>query len=277
MKQRIDAAGLKAAENRILKERLSGNINPGAELLKRAAEEGRLFYEEIPGGLALFERRSSLFVLRYALGKILTTYIITDDLDLPIVCETAYRDGDRQLKLFRPFLKHQGFELAAQRVRLSIAPGTLEAGKAASEVSDPEGLVLQTAAEEDLSNLMELIKQSFDPLTGCIPEEGELLEDIRRGLVVTAKEGGRLLGIHQLRISGSVSETRHIAVAPDARRQGIGEAMMLAALGREGIKTHRLWVNTDNKNALSFYEKLGFAPDGRSSDVMVHRSHLMEE
>ncbi|MBR0129701.1 MAG: GNAT family N-acetyltransferase [Firmicutes bacterium] len=271
MKQTIDAAGLKAAENRILQERLTGNINPGSEALKRAASEGRLLYEEIPGGLALFERRSNVIVLRFALGKELITYILTDGLELPVVCETAYRSGDRQLRSTTAFLKHQGFELGARRMRLSIRPEQLKAGSASSAAGAEDSTVISKAVPEDLTDLMDLIKLSFDPLTGCIPEEKELLEDIENGLVITAKEGGRLVGLHQLRIGGSVSETRHIAVAPDVQRHGTGEAMMLVAFEREGIKTHRLWVNTDNKNALYFYEKLGFGPDGRSSDVMVKR------
>ncbi len=175
MKQTIDAEGLKAAENRILQERLTGNISPGSEALKRAASEGRLLYEEIPGGLALFEKRSNVIVLRFALGRELITYILTDGLELPVVCETAYRSGDRQLRSTTAFLKHQGFELGARRMRLSVKPEKLK-GNASSAGKPADGIVISDAVPEDLPDLMDLIKQSFDPLTGCIPEEMNCLK-----------------------------------------------------------------------------------------------------
>ena len=65
---------------------------------------------------------------------------------------------------------------------------------------------------------------------------------------------------------GSCYELHNIYLHPDYFRQGIGTLAMGFALkkARElGKKTMLVWVNSENANAIKFYEKCGFAADGR--------------
>ena len=62
------------------------------------------------------------------------------------------------------------------------------------------------------------------------------------------------------------SDVMNVAVSPDYRRQGIGEALVLALV--EELKKHgnhclSLEVRLSNAPARSLYEKLGFAEVGR--------------
>lgn len=51
-------------------------------------------------------------------------------------------------------------------------------------------------------------------------------------------------------------------VAPEQRRQGVGDALIAAVVSwakSQGVTTLQAWVVEDNARALSFYKKLGFA------------------
>lgn len=85
-------------------------------------------------------------------------------------------------------------------------------------------------------------------------------------LFLVARRGGRLIGYSLAEIQGEEAELVSIAVAPGERRQGVGEALLLATvrrLRRAGCATCRLSVRTTNTGAIRLYEKLGFRPVGR--------------
>ena len=88
----------------------------------------------------------------------------------------------------------------------------------------------------------------------------------RRGFFVAEDGGGRLLGYVLARLGlpwlgprrGGVTS---IAVAPSQRRQGIGRALMEAALAyltEHHAEQADLEVNVTNRAAQSLYESLGF-------------------
>ena len=60
-------------------------------------------------------------------------------------------------------------------------------------------------------------------------------------------------------------------VAPELRGQGIGEALLdaaLAAAGSAGARTVRLWVTNGNDGALALYTRRGFLPTGRTEPLL---------
>ncbi|TLZ91183.1 MAG: GNAT family N-acetyltransferase, partial [Methanobacteriota archaeon] len=68
-----------------------------------------------------------------------------------------------------------------------------------------------------------------------------------------------------LLFEGHVCRVLSVAVAPKARRHGIGTRMMQAAeaVCRErGLSTIRLEVSTKNLVAIEFYRRLGYRTDG---------------
>lgn len=61
-------------------------------------------------------------------------------------------------------------------------------------------------------------------------------------------------------------EVTAIYVDPDAWRAGVGRALLDAALNQlrqDGCEEATLWVFAQNAGANAFYERFGFAPDGR--------------
>ncbi len=81
------------------------------------------------------------------------------------------------------------------------------------------------------------------------------------------------------------ADVMNIAVAPDYRRQGIGEGLMAAlmdALRARGMESLTLEVRASNSPAIALYDRLGFAEVGRRpnyytdprEDALIMRKEL---
>ncbi len=72
-------------------------------------------------------------------------------------------------------------------------------------------------------------------------------------------------GVLICRAVAGEAEILTVGVAPWARRRGVGEALMTAAMGmarQAGAETMFLEVDVDNAPAVSLYERLGFERAG---------------
>lgn len=82
------------------------------------------------------------------------------------------------------------------------------------------------------------------------------------GVRAAARDGGFIL----IRAVADEAEILTLAVAPDARRRGVGQALVEAgaALARmQGASAMHLEVAEDNVAALGLYRRTGFAETGR--------------
>jgi ribosomal protein S18 acetylase RimI-like enzyme len=87
-----------------------------------------------------------------------------------------------------------------------------------------------------------------------------------------AEEDGRLVGFVDFGLCrdddvppSAVGEVMSVYVRPDAWGRGLGRALMREALARlhgGGLAETVLWVMEANRQAVGFYEHLGFVPDG---------------
>ena len=92
-----------------------------------------------------------------------------------------------------------------------------------------------------------------------------------------ARVDGRLVGICGINVdpyvgSDDIARLRHLYVAPDARRHGIGRT--LARLAIESAARHRfraVYLRSDTEAAARFYESLGFMPidDGDATHALA--------
>jgi ribosomal-protein-alanine N-acetyltransferase len=80
-----------------------------------------------------------------------------------------------------------------------------------------------------------------------------------------AQAAGQPLGFLLAQCAAGESEIINLAVAPAARRQGIGRALLTAAMARAreiGAKTMFLEVAGDNAAARALYDRIGFMQVG---------------
>jgi len=120
------------------------------------------------------------------------------------------------------------------------------------------------AAEEDLLRIIEIENEAFSPPW----THGTLLGEVYRedSLFLCAKEGGVILGYMVLRLGLDDGELLSIAVEKSARRRGVADKLLDAALRYAMERAQRsvfLEVRTGNEAAIALYKKHGFAPVGR--------------
>ena len=80
-------------------------------------------------------------------------------------------------------------------------------------------------------------------------------------LFLVAKLAGRIAGYAITCVAKERAELISIAVFPEARRRGVGEALVrftLRALKRRKVAVWRLMVRIGNEDAVRFYKGLGF-------------------
>ena len=133
-------------------------------------------------------------------------------------------------------------------------------------------LDIRRAVPVDLAAILRIERASFvDPWT-----EDSLATalSLDRMLVLVADEGGEALGDGAASLVGYVvalvvapeAEIADLAVAPGARRRGIGQALLTRALDelREaGVRAVHLEVRESNLPARTLYESTGFRAVGR--------------
>ena len=87
---------------------------------------------------------------------------------------------------------------------------------------------------------------------------------VQRELFLVAIDGDRIVGTVMAGYDGHRGWINYLAVDVDARRRGIGRALMAAAeqgLVALGCPKINLQIRTGNAEALAFYARLGFVPD----------------
>lgn len=107
-------------------------------------------------------------------------------------------------------------------------------------------------------------------------------------LVLAAEDDGRLEGFIMLRVAADEAEILTLAVHPDARRRGVGLALIeTAQIAAAAAGAESLWleVAADNTAALALYDRAAFDEagrrtgyyrlgDGRRMDAIVMRRAL---
>lgn len=121
------------------------------------------------------------------------------------------------------------------------------------------------AANEHLPQLTALEQICFpaDPWSGALFQAA--LDNPAVAILLAQGEDGALLGYAVLSTVLDEGNLDNIAVAPEARRQGIADALLsaLTAFGREHLSRLMLEVRSSNAPAIALYEKHGFAAVGR--------------
>ena len=103
-------------------------------------------------------------------------------------------------------------------------------------------------------------------------DQGENRFDAPGEALFEARVGDRLVGICGLNVDPfeqdpSVGRVRRFYVAPDARRQGVGRALIEAAIDAAQGRFRVLQLRTRDAVADAFYQSLGFEPEAGRAHV----------
>jgi ribosomal-protein-alanine N-acetyltransferase len=123
---------------------------------------------------------------------------------------------------------------------------------------------LLTLGVESVDRLAELHASAFPRPWNA----GDLVEMIDNlgAAILAIEEQARLVGFVMLQVGGGEAEILTLAVRPEARRTGLGFALVEAAAtmaAAQGAEALWLEVAADNDPALSLYTRAGFEQTGR--------------
>ena len=135
-------------------------------------------------------------------------------------------------------------------------------------------LHIRRAVRADLPAMLRIEQASFaDPWTIDSLSTALSLDRMRVLVAEAAETGGKggdaasgLLGYVVALVAGLEAEIADLAVAPEARRQGIGRALLrrvLAELGEAAVQSVYLEVRESNQAARTLDETSGFCSVGR--------------
>ncbi len=132
-------------------------------------------------------------------------------------------------------------------------------------------MVIVQMERKHVSQVAELEKLCFaDPWS-----EKSIASELENGLAcwLVAAEGDAVAGYVGSQTVMGESDMMNLAVHPDFRRQGIGEALvngLIDALGQRGSSSLTLEVRASNLPAQKLYQKLGFVQVGRRPNYYYH-------
>ena len=132
-------------------------------------------------------------------------------------------------------------------------------------------MMIEPMNASHVSQIAQLEKRCFtDPWS-----EKSIASELENPLALwlVAVDGGQLIGYVGSQTVLGETDMMNLAVAPEARRQGTGRALVLAlvdALTEKGSHSLMLEVRVSNTPARTLYESLGFSQVGRRPKYYVN-------
>lgn len=125
-------------------------------------------------------------------------------------------------------------------------------------------LIVRLAEERDIIPMAEMDILCFSAPWSEESFRKEITEN-HLAFYIVAEISGRMVGYAGLWGIVDEGHITNVAVHPDFRRKGIGEALITVLLSHtreKGIVSHTLEVRASNDAAISLYLKFGFEPAG---------------
>ena len=131
----------------------------------------------------------------------------------------------------------------------------------------PRSVEIVRFRREDQAAVQRLILEGLEEHWGVLdPQFNADLDDIDAsyavGTVLVARDSGRIVGVGAITpIAPGEGEVKRMSVARDARRRGLGTALLMALLAdarERGWRSVRLETTADWEDAVQFYCAFGF-------------------
>jgi len=128
----------------------------------------------------------------------------------------------------------------------------------------PSGYELRACELRDLAQVGRIEKASFPERPYTRLDFAYFLLVARAGFVVASKDGV-VVGYVIASSQGREGFIQSIAVSPESRGKGVGEALLRAAMAHLSVRSERvrLLVDVNNEKAIRLYRKLSFGETGR--------------
>jgi len=146
-------------------------------------------------------------------------------------------------------------------------------------------IAIDDASPQDIPALCDLLDLLFAQEADFTPDRAKqerglrlILDDVRVGAILVARDGAHVVGMVNLLFTVSTAEgarammLEDMIVRPDHRGQGVGLALIEAAIARaaaKGCARITLLTDEDNTQAQWFYGRAGFR---RSAMIPMRRA-----
>ncbi len=217
-----------------------------------------LYLHEADGALLLFRERGDHLVMTFYLHP--NAVLSLPETDKPVVTELSCRAKDADAMA----------DAAAQFARLGFCEVLRRTRRTRSAALVSTETTAFPAQESDFFAVSRFLRAQFSPLTGCLPTEDDLRENLRRGETVITRDENGISGVLHFAVSRAASEIRHLAVREDCRGRGLADALLTAYLTATNGVRSQVWARTGNLPAEHFYEKHDYRPDGWTSVVLQY-------
>lgn len=132
---------------------------------------------------------------------------------------------------------------------------------------------LRVADKSDLEHISTLIGVYFDKYSEQFPQNEELDNWIDSGNILVYSYINSIIGFSIFDIKGYTSHLRYILVLPAHRGSGIGSRLIKRGIYCNPIvKSHNLWVNVQNNNAIAKYAHYGFVKDDLTDQIFINKN-----
>lgn len=234
--------------------------------VKQKIAEGKLFYEWADNGLLLFDDCTDFYRCYYCLHDLANPEPL--QLDRDAVIEFPYNESltEKQKREIGQ-ISMLGFHLGRESGLMTAIPEQI----VRQEPEHQRGLVSK-AVQADAEQVLELIHRSFDPLFAFIPDWDEMAIAISDGRVFVIRNSERaVIATLHSGFEKGIAIIHHVAVAPNARGNGYGKALIKAYhdnyIGRTSRFQH--WVDLHNRVAVNIYLGLGYEFGVRKANEYV--------
>lgn len=179
----------------------------------------------------------------------------------------------------RAMLAAAGYATAGHHWRMTVALGA-ERPREAEPAAEPTVRVRPFAPGADDRIVHRLVEDGFAEIEGHVTRSfdawaagGLRAAAFDPGLWWVAERDGEAVGAlcGEVRGSGDLGWVTQLAVRRDARRHGVGGALLRRALARfaeRGLPGAGLVVRTSNAGGVALYEGLGFRPEWRIDELV---------
>ena len=224
-------------------------------------DRGALYVQHIKNGILLLEREETFFRCYYYLSPDIVPEPVV--LPMPAVVEFVFQNEltDAQCAQIN-CLGQMGFSLGRESARMSLpAEGAPIGDESPAEIAE----------KSDLTGVLKLIEDHFDPLFAYICSEDELAEAIQNGRVFVIRRGAEPVAALHAECNKGVASIRHLVVSEDCRSMGYGRRLvwLYHKAFKEKARSFSHWLDRQNAAAVRLYTGLGYSFDGRYANEYI--------